>query len=101
MSLAGITIQIFKPPTNIYMTNVLIALELGKTSMLLQDSYSTVRRKENELEALKSAHSEELTNLKLEIESLKTQLLLMQMLMNGALPKPDKGACANDDEYTV
>jgi len=81
------------------MSDVRLAEELGNTAMLLQDVYGTVRRKEQELEGLKDAHAEEVKALGLEVEALKTQLLLMQMLVHGVLPKAETKV--PDDEYTV
>jgi hypothetical protein len=81
------------------MSNIVLARELFKTSMLLQDAFSALRRKEVEVEILNKAHEEELNNHKEKLESLKSQLLLMEMLIQ---TKPlIEAAKADDDEYTV
>lgn len=71
-----------------------LANELGYTSMLLQDTYGIVRAKEEEVEALKAT----LNSMRTENDSLKAQLLLMQMLVQGVIPKAEK---VPDDEYSV
>lgn len=53
--------------------------ELARTSMALQDTYTELRQKSEENETLKA-----------EVQSLKTQILLMQMLMEGTLKKTDE-----------
>lgn len=72
-----------------------LARELGCTAMLLQDTYGVVRTKEEEL----SVYADELKAKNVEIESLKAQLLLMQMLVHGVIPKSEEPK--DDGEYTV
>lgn len=74
---------------------VTLARELGCTAMLLQDTYGAVRMKEEELEKMKI----ELKAQNVEIDSLKAQLLLMQMLVHGVIPKAEEPK--DDGEYTV
>lgn len=78
-----------------------ITNELFKTSMLLQDTYVSARKKEHDMEALRLAHDEEVKSLNLEIDSLKTQILLMQMLVQGTLHKTAPEPKAETEEYTV
>lgn len=82
------------------MSNITIAKELFTTSMLLQDTYAAMRRKESDMEALKAAHEEEIKSHNLEIDSLKTQIMLMQMLVHGTIPKSTEPK-VESDEYTV
>ena len=66
--------------------------------MLLQTVYDSVRRLEKEQENLKAAHEEELKAKDLQIEALKTQVFLFQMLVGGA---PKTETAVPDDEYSV
>jgi hypothetical protein len=54
------------------MSEAILARELGLTSMRLQDSYLMIRSLESELES--STH---------QIQELKNQISLMQLLING------------------
>ena len=83
------------------MSNMTLVKELFTTSMLLQDTLAAVRRKESEMDALRSAHEEELKVQNNEIDSLKTQILLMQMLVQGTMPQPTAEPKVESDEYTV
>ena len=74
---------------------VVMAHEYGKMFELLQETFNELRRKELELEAAQL----KLKSKDTEVEGLKTQLLLTQMLLHGALPQPEKKD--DDDEYTV
>ncbi len=83
------------------MSTMTLVKELFTTSMLLQDTLATVRRKESEMDALRSAHEEELKVQNDEIDSLKTQILLMQMLVQGTMSQAVVEPKVESDEYTV
>lgn len=71
------------------MTNdVHLARELGTTSMALQDAYDTLYKRNQELEDARK-----------EIDSLKAQLLLIQLLGHGAILNDDKAVA--EGEYQV
>ncbi len=82
------------------MTNVALAKELFNTSMLLQDLYANIRRKDSEIELMKAAHEEEISAITKKLENFKSQSLLMQMLMQTSL-QPTADEDHNSDEYRV
>jgi hypothetical protein len=65
------------------MTEMTLARELGITSMRLQDSFLMIKSFEMELDNLMQKHEAERLRLENEVKSLKDQLNLMQLLLNG------------------
>ncbi len=80
------------------MTNIVLVRELFTTSMLLQDLYANLRRKESEIELMKAAHEEELKAQASKMDTLKSQSMLMQMLLQTSLPVEEE---TPGDEYKV
>lgn len=82
-----------------------IARELAATSMQLQDTYGLMRRLEQELVEARAAHAKAIQDQERaweqEREGLKSQLVLMQLLMHTTLPKAEAPKNDDGEEYTV